>query len=62
MNGEWYKKWVKQNAFSEFDEAGNPKILLAKNSVKFIEFDEPHHSHGRPLLMKMLDISYTLQW
>ena len=32
---------MKWNVFGEFDEAGNPKTLLVKNSVKLIDFAEP---------------------
>ena len=39
---------MKRNLFGEFDEAGNPKASLTKNSVKFIDFAEPQSPHGRP--------------
>ena len=31
---------VKRNVFGEFDKAGNPKTLLAKYLIKFIDFAE----------------------
>ena len=52
-------KRVKQNIFGEFDEAGNPKTSLAKNSVKFNDFSELQRPHGRPLL-KLLGRPHTL--
>ena len=39
---------MKRNLFGKFDEAGNPKASLTKNSVKFIDFAEPQRPHGRP--------------
>ena len=54
----WNKKRVKWNEFGEFDEAGNPKTLLAKNSVEFIDFAEPQRPHRRPFLKLLGRLSF----
>ena len=38
VNGEWIVRRVRQNKFTEFNEAGKSKALLAKYSVQFNEF------------------------
>ena len=38
MNGEWIVRRVRQNKFTDFNEAGKSKASLAKYSVQFNEF------------------------
>ena len=56
--GEWRVNYEASIARYSEKKAENPKTLLAKNSVKFIDFVEPQRPHGRPLL-RLLGRSYT---
>ena len=46
VNGEWIVLRVKQNMFSEFNEAAQPKTSLAKYSIEFNDLAVQTRPHG----------------